>query len=457
MALPIWAHARGQLYPFVAMNDGMEDELVDHENTSSPEPYFCRPMALGEIVDAVTCPSGQFRSAKGLLDPTQPQSYYPPRADLFNFGGAPCIARIGYPGSCDPGDSAQYFALDDVDVVAAATPPYGRSVHRELDRPCRSGERRLRALRRGGQGVRHQRRPRPSLRGDGAGHEVLQRRRAARERRPAVGSVSGPVHSRRRSRRRLRQRHRRLWRLERSDRRRDAARRHDQQRSWQRGGAPAALRQRRERSGAGVAHARRLSIRRLHGHAGARSAPRLVHRHRDLDRERRDASGPAVERKGGPAGRRLRRALRDPAGHRGDRPVGVLGLDPGGGAGGRRARDVDHRPARRADARKASTAWESAPSVSVAARRRRSRSSPRPRPSFAKLSGCFIATAAFGSDLAPEVATLRLLRDAATSRSALATTAVDLYYRSSPPLARTLARSPVGRALVRTALRSITR
>ena len=80
-----------------------------------------------------------------------------------------------------------------------------------------------------------------------------------------------------------------------------------------------------------------------------------------------------------------------------------------------------------------------------------------PARSFAKLSGCFIATAAFGSDLAPEVATLRLLRDAATARSALATTAVDLYYRSSPALAQALARSAVGRALVRTALRSITR
>ena len=76
---------------------------------------------------------------------------------------------------------------------------------------------------------------------------------------------------------------------------------------------------------------------------------------------------------------------------------------------------------------------------------------------FTKLSGCFIATAAFGSDLAPEVATLRALRDAATSRSALATAAVDLYYRSSPPLAGALARSSVGRALVRAALRSITR
>jgi hypothetical protein len=125
MALPIWAHARGELYTFVKMNDGMEDELTDHENVSSPEPYFCRPMLSSEVVDAVTCASGQFRSAKGLLDTTQPPSYYPPRADLLNFGGLPCMDLIRYPGSCDMGDSAQYFALNDVDTVAAATPPYG--------------------------------------------------------------------------------------------------------------------------------------------------------------------------------------------------------------------------------------------------------------------------------------------------------------------------------------------
>jgi hypothetical protein len=125
MALPIWAHTRGELYTLVAMNDGMEDELTNHVDTSSPEPYFCRPMLLSEVVDAITCPSGQFRSAKGLLDATTPQSYYPPRADLFDFGGAPCMPLIQSPGSCSPGDSAQYFALNDVDTVAAATPPYG--------------------------------------------------------------------------------------------------------------------------------------------------------------------------------------------------------------------------------------------------------------------------------------------------------------------------------------------
>jgi hypothetical protein len=80
-----------------------------------------------------------------------------------------------------------------------------------------------------------------------------------------------------------------------------------------------------------------------------------------------------------------------------------------------------------------------------------------PARKFTQLSGCFIATAAFGSDLAPEVATLRALRDAATSRSVLAQTAVDLYYRSSPPLASVLARSDTARATVRTALRALSR
>jgi hypothetical protein len=77
-----------------------------------------------------------------------------------------------------------------------------------------------------------------------------------------------------------------------------------------------------------------------------------------------------------------------------------------------------------------------------------------PARKFAQLSGCFIATAAFGSDLGPELATLRTIRDAATARSALARTAVELYYRSSPPLAAAIASSDTARALVRSALRS---
>ncbi|HSS37678.1 MAG TPA: CFI-box-CTERM domain-containing protein, partial [Polyangia bacterium] len=80
-----------------------------------------------------------------------------------------------------------------------------------------------------------------------------------------------------------------------------------------------------------------------------------------------------------------------------------------------------------------------------------------PAPKFKQLSGCFVATAAFGSDLSPEVATLRKARDLATAHSTLAAVAVDLYYRSSPAAAAALARSDTARALVRAALRTLTR
>jgi hypothetical protein len=78
-----------------------------------------------------------------------------------------------------------------------------------------------------------------------------------------------------------------------------------------------------------------------------------------------------------------------------------------------------------------------------------------PAAPFVKLSGCFVATAAFGSALGPEVARLRRLRDAAGERSALARAAIDLYYRASPPLAALIARSPLARAAARELLRKI--
>ncbi len=121
MALPVWAHARGKTYPLVVMQDGEEDQLGQHELQSSPEPHFCRPMLPTEIVDAITCPSGTFRSDKGKLDASS-LSFYPPRTDLFDSGATcpPIIRDMG--NSCDDGDSAQYGFLNDVDTVAAATP-----------------------------------------------------------------------------------------------------------------------------------------------------------------------------------------------------------------------------------------------------------------------------------------------------------------------------------------------
>jgi len=69
---------------------------------------------------------------------------------------------------------------------------------------------------------------------------------------------------------------------------------------------------------------------------------------------------------------------------------------------------------------------------------------------YTKLSGpCFIATAAWGSALEPQVAALRRARDRLGQESALFAAATDLYYRASPPAADALRKSGTARALAR--------
>jgi hypothetical protein len=124
MALPVWAHRRGILYDAIVMDDGRDDWMSFHEAASSPETYFCRPMMQTEIVDAVTCASGTFHSVKGIFDRSMPQSYYPPRGDLIDWGSV-CIPPLsgGQPG-CDFGDARQFGIIDDLDAIATATPAY---------------------------------------------------------------------------------------------------------------------------------------------------------------------------------------------------------------------------------------------------------------------------------------------------------------------------------------------
>lgn len=72
--------------------------------------------------------------------------------------------------------------------------------------------------------------------------------------------------------------------------------------------------------------------------------------------------------------------------------------------------------------------------------------------SFTKLSGCFVATAAYGSALSSQVESLRVARDAFRQRSRVFAAATDLYYRSGPAAAAVIARSDATRAVVRTLL-----
>jgi hypothetical protein len=130
MALPIWAYARGKLYPTAVMQDDRHDWMGFHEAHSSKEPYYCRPLTKQEIdvsTDTVTCASPNFNSAKGRLEPSI-KSYYPPRNDLTTFINQDCDDIGGLIAGMPPCHvSASTFAdLNDLDAVAAATPAYGR-------------------------------------------------------------------------------------------------------------------------------------------------------------------------------------------------------------------------------------------------------------------------------------------------------------------------------------------
>jgi len=80
---------------------------------------------------------------------------------------------------------------------------------------------------------------------------------------------------------------------------------------------------------------------------------------------------------------------------------------------------------------------------------------PPPSSSTGSIGGstdCFIATAAYGSWLEPQVMTLRRFRDQHLLTSAAGTAAVEFYYRHSPPIANYIRERATLRAAVRAAL-----
>jgi hypothetical protein len=135
MALPIWAHARGRIYDSLVMQDDdgtnkKEQWLGFHEEVSTPDPYYCLSFRAASwvmdapSVDAITCPTGMFNSAKGRFSTTEPRSYYPPRNDITKVGPNDCDVIRTNP--CPHSSAAEFGELNDLDAVARATPRYGR-------------------------------------------------------------------------------------------------------------------------------------------------------------------------------------------------------------------------------------------------------------------------------------------------------------------------------------------
>jgi hypothetical protein len=138
MVLPVWAHARGRLYDTEMMQDdggdsGGEMGIGFHESISSPDPYHCLTFMTSqwvfnaESVDAITCPTGVFNSSKGRLISTE-KTPYPPRSDLVEFIDRDCDTIWSGSGRCPDNmkSATRYASMNDLDMVAAATPVYGR-------------------------------------------------------------------------------------------------------------------------------------------------------------------------------------------------------------------------------------------------------------------------------------------------------------------------------------------
>lgn len=139
MVFPVWAHRRNHKYPKIVMGGACgnaiesicpmggtcggncdDSTIAYHGLVSSAEPYYCAPQGCvgGGLPDVVSCASPYRTLSKGAyLDPTMQKAWslYPPRADITKVD--PMI---------DSPDLADFARRNDLVAVSQATPRPGK-------------------------------------------------------------------------------------------------------------------------------------------------------------------------------------------------------------------------------------------------------------------------------------------------------------------------------------------
>ncbi len=111
---PVWAHRHGIMFPTVVFQNGEESNLSHPLMQSSPEtpPPYCRPIQpIEDNWDTGSCAT-QAYTDKGMLSPTT-ISLYPPRSDVERQPGIDTV------------DVEVYRSLNPFDAVSQATPAGG--------------------------------------------------------------------------------------------------------------------------------------------------------------------------------------------------------------------------------------------------------------------------------------------------------------------------------------------
>ena len=198
MALPVWAHARGRLYDTVMMQDDGPTRAARWASVSTSRSPPPTPTTACRSCRRSGCwrpdgrrhhlPDGGLQQLQG--SPREHREVALPAAQRPGGVLRPRLRRgRNQPGQCPVAmkSATRYAEINDLDLVAAATPVLAR-VQRGLERARGAGRGRLRADAGDQQGVRHQRHPFVQV----VRRYQAARRRLHRQLRPALGGIPRP-------------------------------------------------------------------------------------------------------------------------------------------------------------------------------------------------------------------------------------------------------------------------